>query len=392
MSGRELNWQKGRLDVLRSVDGWLVLAIAALCLCGIVFIGSATRDDVLFGQQQARQALFVVCGLGLGLFAILPHYVHVLRLAWIFYCLVVLALVGLPFFAPELNGARRWYAFPGFSIQPSEFAKLAAVLALAALLRFKSRARAFEGLIVPMLVAGVPALLVLRQPDLGSALMFAPVLFAMCHAAGASLRSILAVLAIAAVVALLAWFEVLHDYQRERVDVWLQHWGWHEGNLDSHRVREVLRDAGFQPWQALIALGGGGLTGFGINQGPQNRYDFLPYRSEDYLFAVVGEETGWLGCVLVLGLVAAVVYGLLAIALRTRERFGRLVCVGMATWLGAQSLFHVAVCGWLVPSTGLPMPLLSYGGSSTMAMLLGLALCLNIGARREPILSGDGFR
>jgi rod shape determining protein RodA len=94
----------------------------------------------------------------------------------------------------------------------------------------------------------------------------------------------------------------------------------------------------------------------------------------------------------VLALVAAVVFGLLAIAMRTRERFGRLVCVGMATWLGSQSLFHVAVCSWLVPSTGLPMPLLSYGGSSTLAMLLGLALCLNIGARREPILSADGFR
>ena len=392
MSGRELSWQKGRLEVLRSVDGWLVLAIAALCLCGIVFLGSATRDDVLVGQQQARQALFVVCGLGLGLFVILPHYVHVLRLAWVFYVVVVIGLAGLPFFAPELNGARRWYAMPGFSIQPSEFAKLAVVLALAALLRFKSRAKALDGLLVPMLVAGVPALLVLRQPDLGSSMMFVPVLFAMCHAAGASLRSILAVLLIAAAVGVLAWFEVLHDYQRERVLVWLQHWSWNESNLHTYEVREVLRGPGFQPWQALIALGGGGLSGFGLGEGPQNRYDFLPYRSEDYLFAVVGEETGWLGCAAVLGLVATVVFGLLAIAMRTRERFGRLVCVGIATWLGAQTLLHVAVCGWLVPSTGLPMPLLSYGGSSTLAMLLGLALCLNIGARREPSLSADGFR
>ena len=92
-----------------------------------------------------------------------------------------------------------------------------------------------------------------------------------------------------------------------------------------------------------------------------------------------------------LGLVAVIVFGLLAMAARTRERFGRLVCVGVAAWIGSQSLIHVAVCGWLVPSTGLPMPLLSYGGSSTLAMLLGLALCLNIGARREPILAADGF-
>ena len=123
-----------------------------------------------------------------------------------------------------------------------------------------------------------------------------------------------------------------------------------------------------------------------------NRYDFLPYRSEDYLFAVVGEEGGFLGCLLILGLITALVIGLLNIASRTRERFGKLVCVGVAAWLGSQSLFHVAVCGWLIPSTGLPLPLLSYGGSSTLAMLLALAICINIGARREPILSGDGFR
>jgi rod shape determining protein RodA len=378
--------------VLKSVDGWLVLAAAALCLTGLVFIGSATRDDAGFSGQQSRQALFVACGFGLGFFALLPHYVHVLRGAWVFYGVSVLALVGLHWLAPEINGARRWYALPGFSIQPSEFAKLAVVLALAALLRFKSRARTFDGLIVPMLVAAVPALLVLRQPDLGSALVFGPVLLAMCYAAGAPARSILAVLGIGVVVAAIAYFELLHDYQKGRIEVWVQHWSWYEGKLDQQGVRELLSSSGYQPWQALIAMGGGGAFGFGIGEGPQNRYDFLPYRSEDYLFAVVGEEVGWVGCVVVLGIVAALVAGLLGLAMRTRERFGRLVCVGVATWIGTQGLFHVAVCGWLVPATGLPMPLLSYGGSSTLATLLAIALCLNIGARREPILAADGFR
>jgi rod shape determining protein RodA len=370
----------------------LLLGIAALCVCGLLFIGSATSDDTLFQAQQGRQALFVVCGFGIGFFLLLPHYVHVLRGAWLFYAVVVLALLGLPFFAPEINGARRWYMLPGFMIQPSEFAKLAVVIALAALLRFPSRARTRDGLLVPMLVAAVPAMLVLRQPDLGSSMVFGPVLLAMCFCAGAPLRSIVVVLLGGVLLVAVAWFEVLHDYQRERIMVWLQHWYWHEGNLDDPTVREVLRGPGFQPWQALIAMGSGGLGGFGLGAGPQNRYDFLPYRSEDYLFAVIGEETGWFGCVVVLGLVAAVVFGLLGVAMRTRERFGRLVCVGVATWIGFQSLLHVAVCGWLVPSTGVPMPLLSYGGSSTLAMLLALAICLNIGARREPILAGDGFR
>jgi rod shape determining protein RodA len=383
---------RSRLDVLRSVDGRLLLVTAALLLCGLVFIGSATHADVLFAGQQSRQAMFYAVGVGVGFFVLLPHYVHVLRSAWLVYGVVVLALLGLPWFAPEINGARRWYAFPGFSIQPSEFAKLGVVLALAAWLRFKSRADTFDGLVVPLLVAAVPALLILRQPDLGSSLVFAPVLLAMCWAAGASTRSILGVIALGAVLVVVAWYEVLHAYQQERILVWWQHWGWHEGNLDEPGVREVLRNAGYQPWQALIAMGAGGLTGFGIGQGPQNRYDFLPYRSEDYLFAVVGEEVGWLGSLAVLGLMACLVWGLLATARRTRERFGRLVCVGVATWLGTQALVHVAVCGWLIPSTGLPMPLLSYGGSSSLATLVGIAVCLNVGARPEPILAADGFQ
>lgn len=381
-----------RFRVLRNVDGWLVLTIASLCLAGLLFIGSATSDDAIFAAQQGRQLLFVLVGLGIGFFVVLPHYVHIMRLSWVIYAVAVLALLGLPFFAPSINGARRWYAFPGFSIQPSEFAKIAVVLALAALLRFKSRAKTFEGLIVPGLVAAVPALLILKQPDLGSSLVFGPVLLAMCYAAGASLRSILILLGIAAGFMVLAYFYWLHDYQVSRVQMWGDHWSWDESNLHTHDVREKIRGKGYQPWQALIAMGSGGWVGHGLGMGPQNRYDFLPYRSEDYLFAVVGEEGGFVGCLVVLGLIAVLVLGLLSIAMRTRERFGKLVCIGVAAWLGSQSLFHVAVCGWLIPSTGLPLPLLSYGGSSTLAMLLALAICINIGARREPILSGDGFR
>lgn len=379
------------LQALKNLPPWPLLCTLALALCGLVFIGSATQDDAVFGTQQARQGLFLATSAGVGFFVLLPHYVHLMRLSWFFYGATVLALLGLPLFAPEINGARRWYAFPGFSIQPSEFAKLAVVLALAALLRFKSRAHTFDGLFLPMLVVAVPALLILRQPDLSSALVLGPVLLAMCYAAGASGRSILLVVGIGAALAVFAYFELMHDYQQERVSVWLQHWSWSDADLHKIEVRQVLRDAGYQPWQSLIALGSGGLTGYGLGQGPQNRYDFLPYRSEDYIYAVIGEETGWLGCACVLLLVLGLVLSLLHVALRTRERFGRLVCIGVATWIGAQSLMHVAVCGWLVPSTGLPMPLVSYGGSSTLATVLGIAICCNIGARREPILAADGF-
>ncbi|MCA8949024.1 MAG: FtsW/RodA/SpoVE family cell cycle protein [Planctomycetes bacterium] len=379
------------LHSLRNVSPWPLLFAGALSLCGLSFIGAATEHDALFADQSGRQSLFFACAVGLGFFLLLPHYVHYLRAAWVFYGLAIAALLGLYVFAPEINGSRRWYALPGFSIQPSEFAKLAVVMALAALLRFKNRARTFDGLVVPMLVASVPALLIMRQPDLGSSLVFGPVLLAMCYAAGAPPRSILAVIAVGAVVAVVGYLYLLHGYQQQRVEVWLEHWGWNEITITDPQVRDRLRGPGYQPWQALIALGGGGLAGFGLGQGPQNRYDFLPYRSEDYVFAVVGEETGWFGCLVVIALVAGLVLSLLHTAQRTRERFGKLVCVGVATWIGAQSLMHIAVCGWLVPATGLPMPFVSYGGSSALATVLAVALCANIGSRREPILAGDGF-
>jgi rod shape determining protein RodA len=157
-------------------------------------------------------------------------------------------------------------------------------------------------------------------------------------------------------------------------------------------VQAVLRADGYQPWQALVAIGGGGVDGFGYMQGPQSRFDFLPYRDGDYVFAVLAEELGLFGVAVVLGLVLAQVLLLLAAADRTRERFSRLLLVGVAAWIGAQTLMHVAVCSWLAPATGLPMPFVSHGGSSSVALLLAVGVCLNVASRNSPVLSGDGFR
>ncbi|MEC7584599.1 MAG: FtsW/RodA/SpoVE family cell cycle protein [Planctomycetota bacterium] len=374
---------------LRHVNWWLFLATFVLGLMSLVILRSTTLDDPNFGHQFGKQTLFMVIALGAGFLGLLPHYMHVRRAAWPIYAVAVLALVGLPLFGSVINGARRWYALPGFSIQPSEFAKLAVIIGLAALLRFEGRSQRLSGMIGPAVLVGLPAGLILLQPDLGSALVFGPVLLAMCYVAGTSGRAIALGLLLALAGLLLAYFTTMHGYQRERVDVWASHWGWDES---SREVREVLRGPAYQPWQALIALGSGGLTGFGLGRGPQNRYAFLPYRSEDYVLAVVGEELGWLGCLGIMACYAVLVFGLLLTARSTRDRFGKLVCVGVATWIGCQSLIHAAVCGWLVPSTGLPMPMLSYGGSSVLATVLAIMLCLNIGSRREPVLAGDGYR
>jgi rod shape determining protein RodA len=388
---------------LARVPWGIALIVAALCLIGIAFVHSASFDDEQFGHQAGKQALLLLIGAGAGGLLLLAPCPRVLRGAWPLYALAVGSLLLLPWLGAVVNGARRWYALPGFSLQPSELAKLAVILALASYLRFRGRARTFEGFVVPALIAGLPAGLVLLQPDLGSALVFAPILVAVCHAAGTPGRTLLVAIAAGGVLLLGAYAFGLHAYQKRRVDTWLQHFAWER--LDEvdptlaeperrelrEQMREAIRGPAFQPWQSLVAVGSGGLDGFGYAQGPQNRYDFLPYRSSDYVAAVVAEETGFSGMLGLLALHLLLASGLFGVALRTRERGGRLVVVGVATWLASQAAIHVAVCAWFVPAKGLPMPFVSAGGSSSVAALLGIGIALNVAAHREPVLSGDGF-
>lgn len=386
--------------VLADLDWVTVILAGVLALCGLVFIDSATADDLSGRSLAGKQGFVLVMGLVVGAVTVSTHYGRVMRAAWLLYGATVIALALLPWFGVVVNGAQRWYKLPGgFLLQPAEFAKLGLILALASYLRFRHKARIWDGLLVPIGITLVPATLILKQPDLGSSLVLWPVLLAMCLVAGAPPRAIVRVALLGLVVGVAGYF-VMRDYQRGRIDTWREHFAWQPEAVvaDNDPAREAaakmrvrLRDTAYQPWQALIAIGSGGWSGFGIGRGPQNIHDFLPYRESDYVFAVVAEETGLLGCIGVLGLQMALALRLLWIAARSRERFGRLLAVGVATYLGAQSLMHAAVCAWLVPATGLPMPLVSYGGSSTLVALLGIALALSVSARREPVLSADGF-
>ncbi len=379
-------------ELVQNVPWWVVWFASALGAVGLSFVNSATVGQDTAGQAS-KQALFLVAGvLGAVLVFVVP-FVRIRRAAWSLYALSVLSLALLPWFGSVLNGARRWFIVFGFGLQPSEFAKCAVVLAVASWLRFRDADRFAVGVAVPLGIAALPVALIVLQPDLGSSLVFWPMVFAMCFAAGARARQLLAVAAAGAGALVLAWWTVLHDYQKTRVAVWLQHFTWDRAAVDGDpAVQSVLQGHGYQPWQSLIAIGSGGWTGFGYMRGPQNRYDFLPYRSGDYVFAVIAEEIGFVGAAGVVVLEMGLVLAILAVAARTRERFGRLVAVGVAAWIGTQSLFHVAVCAWLVPATGLPMPLVSHGGSSTLSVCLGLALVLSLGARRETVLAADGFR
>ncbi len=389
-------WTRVRL-LASALDWWLIAWAAALALCGLVFIHSATANDADFGKQPYRQLVFFGVSVIAGCVVLWTSLARLRQLAVPLYVLSVFLLLVLPYFSPVINGAQRWFVFFGVSMQPSEFAKPALVLLLASWFRFRDSGHLREGLLIPLALTAVPVLLVLRQPDLSSSLVFWPIALSMAFAAGVSLR-LMVVLVVGAglcAAALVLYGEdwgLLHGYQQMRIAAWREHFSWDDAALQRDDVRKVLLGPGYQPWQALIALGSAGWSGFGLQQGPQNAYDFLPYRSVDYIFAVVGEETGFVGALVVMVLWALLIMALLRQAGRTRDRFARFLCVGVAAWLASQAFAHILVCAWFVPATGLPMPFISYGGSSTLAASLGISMVLLAGTSRDPVLGGEGWR
>lgn len=376
--------------VLAALDWWLVILAAVIAWLGVTFIDSATSTEHAAGfhGQEIRQVLGLAVAAVAGLVVILVPYVRIMRLWPLVYAAVLVALVAVLLFGITRNGSRRWLGPASVQIQPSEFAKLAVIVTLAAYLRLKSHAKTWEALLVPLLLTLVPAVLVLLQPDLSTSLVLWPIWLSMCFVAGAPRKSLVVLLLVAALGMVLA-YKNLHDYQVSRIQVWWDHWQWSDEFGED--ARRALRGPAWQPWQALIAIGSGGWLGQGLYEGPQNVNGFLPYRSEDYVFALVCEETGFLGALLLLVLLLALAAGCFVIAARTRERFGRLLCVGVGVMIATQTLVHAAVCSWLLPSTGLPMPLVSAGRSSLLTTVLALALVLNVGARKEPVLASDGF-
>ncbi len=361
-----------------SVWIWAIL----LGAIGVVFIHSATfRIESRIGMAP-KQALVLAILPGIaGLLAFAKRR-RVLDLAWPLFFLALLTLVVLLFYGTTINGARRWFRLGGLSIQPSEFVKPVMILVLARYLRFEVGGRLWKGILMPLGLTLVPMVLMIRQPDLGSALALLPVTFAMAFVAGARGRTLIA-LALIGFLFLVLLFPFLHDYQKERVQVWLSQW------LHSDGLKKL--GAGYHLHQSQIAVGSGGLFGDGLFRGVQSRYDFLPYRSTDFLFSVIAEETGFLGSTLLILLYTGFCAWIFKLGASIRDRFGRLLAVGVGTYFLTHLWIHVGVTTGLLPTTGLPLPLLSFGRSSVSAAWLALGLLGHALVQRERNLSRDRY-
>jgi rod shape determining protein RodA len=345
------------------------------------------------GPQTVRQVIFLLTGIGLMLLVLWPSYQKIGWYTYPLYGLVLFLLVllvadrlldllhlpSLPF-VPLVRSARRWIELGPFRVQPSEFMKLALVLALARYLRFRSSYRRWRGLIAPFLLTIVPMFLILFQPDLGTLLMLLPVLLAMLFVAGARLRHLLSVLMVGGAVMPLFYLYGMQPYQRERIQVLFR----------QNTTDEAWQmDQGYQLRQSKIALGTGGLTGTGYGEGIFVQYrDLLPEEHNDFIFAIIGHQWGLLGGVLVILAYGVIVLCGLEVATVTNDPFGRLIAIGVVVMIAAQALLNICMNIGLAPITGMPLPFVSAGGSSLWANFLGLGLLVNV-AQRRPLLIAD---
>ncbi len=351
-------------------DEWLFAVTVALALFGVIMVYSASAVVAVgegHGQHHyvARQGLWTLIGLGALLVGARFDYGW-LRSEAVVYGLLFLTIVLLfaVFAFQPINGARRWIRFAGFSVQPSELAKLTLAIFLA---RFLERRAGDEGSFVRtfvpcVLVAGALALLIVAEPDLGTALMLCVIAVAILFTAGARLKH----LAIAAAPALvgLAGLLIFVPWRLKRLAIFLDPWSDPKG-------------AGYQIIQSLLAVGSGGVNGLGFTEGRQKMF-FLPFAHSDFIFAVVGEELGMLGGLGVVALFGLFLWRGMRAALNAPDRFGMLLGTGIVTGIVAQALFNMSVVLAMVPTKGIPLPFISYGGSSLVPTLFAVGVLLNI--------------
>lgn len=398
---------KGRLIAVRIT---LLVAAGLLVAIGIATIYSvghpaesspAGPGEDLSGYWK-KQVLFFVIGIGgfIGVnlinyrrFGQFGYWIFTVVLFLLVSLLVSKYVVELPFARPR-QGTYRWISVRGLpSIQPSEFCKLAYVIALAWYLRYRSNYRRFEALIGPFALTLLPMVLILPEPDLGTVILMMPILFTMLFVAGAKVKHLLLIVLMALIISPFLWFKI-RPYQRIRISGMLLQNAWLREKAEKHpwlgealvgtrfSERQWKNDWGWHLISSKYAVASGGATGYGFRRGPFVKYNFLAARHNDFIFPVIAHQWGFLGSLVTLGLYVVVVICGLEIAASNTDPFGRLLAVGIVAIFVVEVLINVSMTVGLMPITGLTLPLVSYGGSSLVVSLMCVGMLNNIGRCR----------
>jgi rod shape determining protein RodA len=368
-----------RID-FRNFDNLLNFAVIGLLFIGTLLVYAGTREwfrsyDLDPEYYLKRHTLNILIGSLLAYGTTLIDY-RLLRaytpIIWL-VAVIGLVIVLIPGLGAEINGARAWIALPGgFQIQPAELAKIAIIVGIAMILADRDNAHEDPtdlDVLKALAIAAVPVLLIVAQPDLGTVLIISAAILAMIAASGAPSRWVIGLL----ILAVLGVFTAIQtgavsQYQVARLQSFV------DPSADPQA-------SGYQLRQSRITIGSGGILGKGLFNGPQTNGRFVPEQQTDFIFTVAGEELGFIGCSIILALYLLFFIRAFAICRRSSDLFGRLVCIGVIAWFSFQTFENIGMTMGLMPMTGVPLPFLSYGGSSMFANLIGVGLLQNVHAR-----------
>lgn len=359
-------------NLYKDFDKTFLAMVFLIFAIGLVTIYSATQGkELLFGESYfLRQAGWMAIGLVLLIIALKISYQKFIDLAYIIYGVNILLLILVLVIGHIRLGAQRWFSIGAFAFQPSEFIKIGLILALSSYVGSKKGTmHDFKNLALPCLLLFLPFALVVLQPDLGTAILLVPVFFSILLVGGANFRHIIGMVMLGGASLPFFW-HFLREYQRQRLLVFIN------PNVDP-------LGAGYTIIQSKIAIGSGGLFGKGWTHGTQNQLNFLPERHTDFIFSVIGEEWGFLGTITLSLLYFLMVRRAFNIAALTSDLYGKSIATGIAVMLGLQIIINIGMAIGLMPVVGIPLPLVSYGGSSLISTLIAIGLLLNVGMRRS---------
>ena len=363
-------------------DYILVVATLMVSAIGVIMVYTATRGALLAQGDDPKtflkkQGLFVVLGVITMVVVALIDYRRWEPLANILYWLIVLSLLGVFVVGSSAQGAARWFSLGPLQLQPSEFAVLALILAIASYCaRRDEEGLAWKDVFRLLIMAAIPIVLVLVQPDLGTAMIMVIVLLVMLAVAGIPIRILVMLLLGTALVVLVAVESgLLHHYQIARLTAFL--------NPSTHSNNPYVQSAIYNKTQAENAIGSGGIFGSGIGHGAQTNLGYVPEQQTDFIFTAVAEQMGFVGSVGVLALLGVVAWRVLRAATRSRDLFGRLVCAGLFAFIAFSVFQNAGMTMGIMPITGIPLPFVSYGGTAVLVFFSAIGFALSVGARRR---------
>jgi len=351
-----------------NLDYTLLFAVVILCFYGILMLYSSTRIESIGGEPYfyvKRQFLWMILGFLFLTIIIFIDYHKLVRFSQVIYFMAIVFLVMVIIFGRSTYGARRWLVIGPFDFQPSEFAKIALIIFLADFLsKNKSKLDNYFYFLMPFTYAGLLILLVFKQPDLGTSLVYLAILIIMLFVVGVKIKYLILTFFVALSSVPLLWF-FLQEYQKKRLILFLN------PNLDP-------LGGGYNVIQSKIAIGSGGFMGNGLFSGLQSQLKFLPAQHTDFIFSVVGEELGFVGAILLLGLYAIILWRGVKIALEAKDLLGTLLATGAVAFLFFHIVVNIGMAMGMFPATGLPLSFLSYGGSFMISNLLVIGILLNV--------------